>query len=86
MQNIVFFAACTDTDANLNNFNFTITDTKLYVSAVTLSVRENQNYQNFLAKNLNNQFIEMNIKQKVKQMNIDIFSNQTLLESIHYLV
>ena len=45
-----------------------------------------KNYQNFLAKDLKDGFIGMNIKQKVRinirQMNIDIFSNQTLLEFI----
>ena len=48
-----------------------------------------KNYQNFYVKDLKDQFIEMSIKQKVRikirQMNIDIFSNQTLLESIDYL-
>ena len=36
--------------------------------------------QNFLANDLNDQFVGMNIKQnmiiKIQQMNIDIFSNQ----------
>ena len=47
-----------------------------------------KNYQNFLVKDLKDQFIGMNIKQKVRmkiqQMNIDIFSNQILLESIDF--
>ena len=47
-----------------------------------------KNYRNFLAKDLKDQFIGMNIKQKVRiklhQTNLDIFSNQTLLESIVY--
>ena len=51
---------------------------------VTLSARNNKNYQNFLAKDLKDQFIGMNIKQKVgkkiRQMNLDIFSHQILLE------
>ena len=46
-------------------------------------------YQNLIAKDLKYQFIRMNTKQKVRikirQMNIDIFSNQILLESIDYL-
>ena len=41
-----------------------------------------KNYQNFLAKSLKDQCIEMNINQKVRiklqQMIIDIFSNQNL--------
>ena len=69
---------------------FTIKDTKLYVSVVTLYQQETiQNYQNFLAKALKDQFIGMNIKQnvriKIHQMNIDIFLNQTLLELIDCL-
>ena len=43
-----------------------------------------KNFQNVLAKDLKDQFIGMNIKQKVRtliqQMNIDIFLNQILLE------
>ena len=49
-----------------------------------------KNYQNFLVKDLKDQFIGMSIKQKVRikiqQMNIDIFSNQTLLELAEDLV
>ena len=45
-----------------------------------------KSYQNFLAKDLKDEFIGMNIKQKmrlkIEQMNIDIFSNQILLEQI----
>ena len=47
-----------------------------------------KNYQNFLAKDLKDQFIRMNIKQKVRikirKINIDIFSNLFLLELIDY--
>ena len=43
-----------------------------------------ENYQNFLAKNLKDKFIGMNIKQKVglkiQQLNIGIFSNQILFQ------
>ena len=48
-----------------------------------------KNHQNFLAKDLKDQFIGMNIKQKVRikiqQMNIDISWNQILLDSIDCL-
>ena len=48
-----------------------------------------KNYQNFLAKNLKDQFIGMNIKQKerikIRQMSLDIFTSQILLESIDCL-
>ena len=47
-----------------------------------------KNYQNFLAKDLKDQFIRMNIKQKVRikirKINIDIFSNLFLLELTDY--
>ena len=43
-----------------------------------------KNYQNFLAKDIKDQFIEINTKQKARlkqqQMTIDIFSNQILQE------
>ena len=43
-----------------------------------------KNYQNFLAKSLEDQFIGMNIKQKliikIEQITLDIFLNQTLLQ------
>ena len=61
-------------NSNTNNFNFIIKDTELYVPVVSLSARYNQN---FLSKDLKDQFIGMNIKQKgsikIRQMNI-IFS------------
>ena len=55
----------------LNNI-FTVKETELYIAVVTLSAKDNHS--------------GMNIKQKViiktRQMNLDIFSNQNLLESI----
>ena len=61
---------------NANNIIFTIKDLKFYVPVVTLSARDNQK----------DQFIGTNIKQsvriKIQQMNIDMFSNQILLELI----
>ena len=48
-----------------------------------------KHYQNFLVKALKDQFIGMNLKQnvrlKLQQLSLDIFSNQILLESIDYL-
>ena len=48
-----------------------------------------QNYQNFSVKDLKDQLIGMNVKQKVRtnigKMNIDAFFNQILLELIDYL-
>ena len=40
---------------NPNSFVFSIKDTKLYVPVVTLSAKDNKNYENFLAKNLKDQ-------------------------------
>ena len=78
-----------NTNANPNNIIFTIKDTKLYVSGVTLSAREIKNYQTPLAKDLKNYFIGINIRQKVRikiqQINLDISSDQILLESINSL-
>ena len=72
-----------------DNIIFPIKDTKLYVPVVTLSAKDNQKLSNLLAKDLRNQFIGLNIKQKVRikirQMNIDIFLNQILVESIDCL-
>ena len=66
-----------DADANPDNIIFAVKDTKLYVPVVTLSERNNQILSKSFSKDLNNQFIGMNIKQKVKiktrQMNI-VFS------------
>ena len=90
-SNYCVLSAAGNDNANGNDYYFIFTskDTKLYVPVVTLSPRDNQNQQNFLAKNLKDQFIEINIKQKVKikiqQMSIDIFSNQILLELIDCL-
>ena len=49
-----------------------------------------KNYQMFLAKYLKDQFIGMNIKQKVRiiirEISIDIFTNQTLQDLADYLL
>ena len=65
---------------NDGNIIFASKGTKLYVAVVTLSVRDNEKLS---------MFIRINIKQKVivkiQQMNLGIFLNQILLESIDYL-
>ena len=67
-----------------NNVIFTIRDRTLYVSVVTLWVRENQKLSNFLPKDLKDQLIGMKIKQnvtiKTRQMNIGTFSNKILFK------
>ena len=45
-----------------NNIIFTIKDTELYVSKQLYQQETIKNYQNFLAKDLKDQFIGMNIK------------------------
>ena len=61
---------------------FLLSKTKLYVPVVTFSARDKKK----LSKLSKDEFIGMNMKQKVRikiwQMNIDIFLNQTLLEFI----
>ena len=52
-------------NANSNNIISIIKDKKLYVLVLTLQSRDNQRHQNFLAKDLKDQFIGMNLKQKV---------------------
>ena len=88
--NCVLSAASTD---NVNNRDsrsiiFTIKDSKLSVPIVTLSSRDNKKLSKLLAKNLKHQFIAMNLKQKVikkiRQISLDVFLNQILLDSIDY--
>ena len=64
-------------DANFNNITFTIKDTKLYISIVILSAKDNQKLSKRLSKGLKDLCIGMNIKQKVRmktswQTSIDI--------------
>ena len=76
-------------DPNANNISFTIKDTKLYVLVVTFSAKTMKNYQKFLPRDLKDQFIGTNLKQKVRikmqQINLAIFSNKILLKSIYCL-
>ena len=73
-------AGSDNADTSPDNIFFTIKDTKLYVSVVTLSAK---NYQNFLGKDLKDQFIGMHIRQKLKikaqRMNIGMFLKHILL-------
>ena len=67
----------------LKTLFFLIKETRLYVSVVNLIAKDNQNYQNFLAKDSKDQCIQMNMKQKVRieiwQLSLGIFSNENLL-------
>ena len=71
-----------NTNENHRRIILNVKDTKLYLPVVVLSAKGNQNYQNFLTKDLKDQIIGVNIKQKVRiklqQMSIDILSIQTL--------
>ena len=77
----VLSAAGADNADNIDSKNiiFTIKDTKLYVPVKTLSARYNQKLSKILAKDLKDQFIGTNKKQKVRikirQMNLDISLN-----------
>ena len=69
---------------NANNIIFTIKDTKLYVPVATLSVRDHQNLSKVICKGFEksvywNEY-KTKVRIKIQQINIDIFSNQTLLE------
>ena len=69
-HHVLAVAGVENDDTNSNNIIFTIKDKKIYVLAVTLSTHYQQktikNYQNFLAKDLKDQCIKVNIKQKVR--------------------
>ena len=71
-----------ENDDTYSDIYFTVKE-KNYMSLLSLYLQRTiKNYQNFLAKSLKDQCIEMNINQKVRiklqQMIIDIFSNQNL--------
>ena len=84
-------AAGADNTNNIdsNNIILTIKDTELYVPIVTYLQKTIKNYQNFLAIDLKDQFIKMNMQEKVRikilQLDLGVFSNHVLLESIYYL-
>ena len=73
---VLFTAGADNVNNRYPNSIFTIKETELYIAVVTLSAKDNH--------------IGMNIKQKViiktRQINLDIFSNQNLLESIDYFL
>ena len=69
---------------------FLLSKTQSYIFLSSLYQKNTiQNYQNFSVKDLKDQLIGMNVKQKVRtnigKMNIDAFFNQILLELIDYL-
>ena len=72
-----------------NNIVFTIRNLKFYFLLDFYQQETIKNYQNFMAKDLKDDFIGMNIKEKVRtklrQMCLDILSNQILVEPIDYL-
>ena len=64
-------------------------DTKLYVPVVTLSAKDNQNPSKRLSKRFErsvywNEY-KTKVRIKIRQMNIDIFSNKILLQSRDFL-
>ena len=86
----VLSAAVNDNANDNNNANsiiFTIKDTKLCFSVVTLSAREKQKYQNFLANNLEYQINGYKTKSESENTTNgyrDLLELK-LLESIYYL-
>ena len=69
--------------ANSNNINFAIKDTKLYVSVVTVSAKDNQNLSKLLSKRFERSVYWNDYKPKHENKNIasmNIFSNQTFLK------
>ena len=67
---------------------FSLSKTQNYMFLLFLYQQQTiKNYQNFLAKDLKDQFIGISMKQKVRtkiqQMNVHIFSNEILLKLIH---
>ena len=76
---VLFTSGVENTNADPNNFIFAIKDIKFYIPVVILSAKDNQNISNFLPKDLKDQFIGMNVKQKkrikIQQLSTDIFPN-----------
>ena len=68
---------------------FLLSKTKLYFPVVTLSGRDNQKLSKLLSKGFERSVYWNEYKtkngNKVRQMNMDVFWNQILLESIDYL-
>ena len=89
LQCVLSAAGNDNANGNDDNIIFTITDSKLYVLIVTLSTIGNQRSTKLLTKRLKDHFNKINMKEKVKlkirQISIDIFSNQILLELIDCL-
>ena len=79
----------TNANTNANNIIFTIKETKLYVPDVTLSAKDNKKLSKCLSKGFERSYYwneyKTEVRIKKQQMNIDIFSHQTLLEPIDYL-
>ena len=73
-----------NTNDNPNKNICTIKDTKICSCCHFISKKKKKikNYQNFLARDLKDQYIGMSIKQikenKIRQTSIEMFSNETL--------
>ena len=72
-----------------NDIIFTIKNTKCYVPVVILSTKDNQKLSKLLSKGFQRSVYSNEYKTKGENKNttneLDIFSNQILLESIDYL-
>ena len=58
---VLSVAGADNVNANSNDIIFTMKDAKLYVPVVPLLAKDNQKVQNFLANDLKDHFIGMNI-------------------------
>ena len=72
-------------NTNFNNIIFAVKDTKLYVTVVTLSSKDNQKLSKLLSKGFEisvywNEYKKVRLK--IQQKNIDTFPNQILLKLI----
>ena len=72
-------------NTNFNNIIFPVKDTKLYVTVVTLSSKDNQKLSKLLSKGFEisvywNEYKKVRLK--IQQKNIDTFPNQILLKLI----
>ena len=65
-----------NTNENPNNISNWSYDTTFYVPIVTVSAKYKQKYQNFLGKDLKDEFIGISIKQKVSRLFVLIYLNE----------
>ena len=75
---VLIASGADNNDANSNNIFFTMKDKKLYDLVVTLLAKVNQNLSKTLSKIFKKLVYSNEFKVKIRQTNINIFSNQIL--------